>query len=83
MGDLLHAGVSTITTMASIEIPVSDEKILQHLRETRGLQEGKTHVISVMVTPQPAVANSNISHLAKVEITYGLELGELRALADF
>lgn len=71
------------SSMASIEVPISDEAILDYLRKERGLQEGKTFVIGVSVEPQPMGSNSNISHVVKVELSYGLELGQLRALADF
>lgn len=69
--------------MASIEIPISDDTILDYLRKERGLVEGQSVVISVSVEQNAPVSNSTISHIAKVEISYGLQLGELRALADF
>lgn len=69
--------------MASIEIPISDDKILDHLRTERGLQEGKTFDIDVMVEARPPERNSSVSHVVTVQLRYGLQLGEIERLVEF
>jgi len=69
--------------MASVEIRIPDEKLLEYLREQRGFAEGQTHEISVEVEAQPPIANSTISHVAVVTLRYGLQLGQLEKLVEF
>lgn len=69
--------------MASVEIRIPDEKLLEYLREQRAFAEGQTHQISVDVEAQPPTANSTISHIAVVTLRYGLHLGELEKLIEF
>ncbi|UIN31886.1 hypothetical protein [Microbacterium binotii] len=67
--------------MASVQIPIDDDKILDYIRENYGLVEGKSRVLAVEVEAQPRAANSSISHVVTVSIRYGLELGEIEKLA--
>lgn len=68
--------------MATIQIHVSDDKILQYLRDDRNFSEGRSNNIQVEVEARPPVQNSKISHVVHVTVTYGLELGEIEKLAE-
>ncbi|MDI2098006.1 hypothetical protein [Ruicaihuangia caeni] len=69
--------------MASVEILISDQKILEYVREKYGLHEGENVGVEVSVETQLPVHNSVVSHLVKVELTYPMEFGELERLAEF
>ncbi|MEV8272693.1 hypothetical protein [Microbacterium sp. NPDC077184] len=69
--------------MASIQVPVSDEKLLALLAESRGLDVGKGRVSAIDVVAQPPVSNSNVSHHVSVTIEFGLELGEVETLVGY
>ncbi|CAL4859677.1 hypothetical protein [Microbacterium sp. MM2322] len=69
--------------MASIQVPISDEKLLALLTESRGLDVGKGVVRNLDVVADPPVANSKISHRVSVTIEFGLELGEVETLVGY
>lgn len=69
--------------MANIEVRISDEAILEYLRKERGLDEGKGRIESIEVEQYPPVQNSKVSHIVTVRVQFGLDLGELRKLAEF
>ncbi len=69
--------------MASISVPVSDEKILEHLQQQRGLNPGSGRVESIEVMAQPPAQNSDVSHVVTVQLRFGLRLGEVEELIGF
>lgn len=69
--------------MAHIEVPISDEKVLDLLREKFELSEGKGRIVGVEVARQPPVSNSTISHIVSVKIDFGLELGTVEDLVGY
>ena len=70
--------------MAEITVYVSDDKILEYLRDKRELDLGSRAAnVNVSVKPVPLVANSSVSHEVTVSVTYGLQIGELRSLTEF
>ncbi|MDQ0645537.1 hypothetical protein [Microbacterium murale] len=69
--------------MASIEVPISDEKIITLLKEKYGLDFGKGRLQGIEVTREPQVSNSSISHIVSVRLDFGLELGEIEDLVGY
>lgn len=69
--------------MATIEVPISDEKLLALLAEARGLSVGQGQVREIDIRVRPPEANSVISHHVSVTIEYGLKLGEVEDLVGF
>ena len=64
-------------------MPISDEKLLQLLREKYGLERGKTILHSVEIDTLAPVSNSSTSHRVRVTFEAGLELGEAEDLVGF
>lgn len=69
--------------MASIEVPISDEKILALLQEKYGLVVGSGMVTKLDVHTEAPVSNSTISHMVKVQISFPLDLGVVEDLVGF
>jgi hypothetical protein len=69
--------------MATIQVPVSDDKILELLHEKYGLDRGSGRVVDVEVKHVPLTNNTTISHTITVSISFGLELGEIEDLVGY
>lgn len=69
--------------MATIEVPISDDKILELLREKHGFDPDPRAVRSIEVTHQPPTANTTVSHVVSVHLDFGLELGEIEDLVGY
>ena len=69
--------------MATIEVPISDDKIMELLREKHGFDPDPRVVRSIEVTRQSPVSNSSISHVVSVQLDFGLELGEIEDLVGY
>lgn len=66
--------------MAHIKRFIDDQKLIDHIKETRGFEQGKTRDVSVEIVSQPPVTNSSISHVVKITASYGLKLDEVDEL---
>jgi hypothetical protein len=72
-----------LAPMASIEMPISEEKLLELLREKYGLEPGKARLVDVEIQALPPVGNSRTSHEVRVTFECGLDLGEAGTLVGF
>lgn len=67
--------------MAHVTVEVPDDEILGLIKRLRGLEPGKTSGrTKVRIEPVPPVSNSTVSHIVTVELSYGMQLGELDEL---
>lgn len=67
--------------MASVEVNVPDDQIIELVERSQGLQRGdavKTELLSL--TGIPASANTPNSHVVTIALTYEFRLGEIEAL---
>lgn len=69
--------------MASINVPVSDEKILALLQAEHGLAVGKGELEALEVQTNPPASNSIMSHEVSVTLKFYLRLGEVETLIGF
>lgn len=66
--------------MATIEVPISDDKIMELLREKYGFDPDPRLIQSVDVTHQPPTANTPSSHTVSVQLDFDLGPGDVESL---